>query len=74
MKTGLSPKKNARIANISRSKLSAPRIINVPNKGSECVYCSFQRYSNSDIEFNFEVITPLMQIEERNSAYEFFSL
>jgi hypothetical protein len=30
--------------------------------------------ANKTVEFNFEVLSPSMQIEERNSAYKFFNL
>ena len=41
---------------------------------SQLICSDIAAEKNKSVEFNFEVISPSMQIEERNSAYKFFSL
>ena len=67
MKLRVSPKKCARITGINRPKIRTGR-------KTTTTEVSYVKHSNESLNFNFEVITPLMQDQERNSAYSYFSL
>jgi hypothetical protein len=69
MKSHITPKKSARITQSGRAKVFVSK-----NTSSSISYADVVAYENSSVEFNFEVISPAMQIAERNSAYKFFSL
>lgn len=66
MKQTILPKKNSKIAPKKRSYRLGRCIV-----ANSLLNNSAVLISNS--VFNFEVITPQMQIQERNSAYSFFS-
>jgi hypothetical protein len=65
-----SPKKSARLANFNRRKTHIAKVAS--DLPSLDVACSFIQKSTNDISLNFEIITPYMQIRERNDAYQFF--
>jgi len=70
MKQSLSPKKSARIAANGRIKVYSPKSNNTLS-GAFYIKPTGLKIVR---EFKFEIITPLMQIEERNNKYQFFQL
>ncbi len=69
MRLNIVPKKCARITHKNRRMVLANKKI-----ASQLICSDTATENNKSVEFNFEVLSPSMQIEERNSAYKFFSL
>ena len=65
MQPRISPKKPAKNTGSFRAR-------SYLSKTTTKDYTTFKS-GNTPMEFDFEIITPSMQVEERNSAYQFFS-
>ena len=68
MKSGVSPKNDAGRANAKRAKNHSAKSKTRTTK----LAVTHTMDHGTTREFKFEIITPQMQIEERNSAYQFF--
>lgn len=64
----ITPRKDARIINRKINK----SIVKRRSSRADFYVRDFDKKNN--LEYDFEVITPYLQIKERNKAYKFFSL